>query len=84
MAVALHAIMLVPVLRNQTMNACISGVVKYLATSLLSGLACKEATQQIIALLAFEGGISVRNLDTSLSWLKPLVAIEGVDVCNKC
>ena len=84
MAVALHAIMVVPVLQNQTMNACILGVVKDLATSLLSGLACKEASQKIIALLAFEGGISVTNFDTSLSWLEPLVPIEVVGVCNKC
>ena len=84
MTVVLHVIMVVPALRNQTMNACILGVVKDLATSLLSGLACKEATQKIIALLAFEGGISVTNFDTSLSWLKPLVAVEGVGVCNKC
>ena len=84
MAVALHAIMVVPVLRNQTMNACILGVVNDLATSLLSGLACKQALQKIIALFAFEGGISVTNFGTSFSWLKPLVAIEGVGVCNKC
>ena len=84
MAVALHAFMVVPVLRNQTMNACILGVVKDLDTSLLSGPACKEASQKIIALLAFEGGISVTNFDASLSWLKPLVTIEGVGVCNKC